>query len=151
MPDVEAQDPRSGLLTWAADQDEWIRWIVAEVIASGLGLGEGGLTEALGRLLAEKGLSDETFEPAPAMAEPSAGPGSAEPLELTMLSECAGVNALAPGQAIEFNPRMTLLYGENASGKSGTCASSRAWRHADQKSHCCPTSTALVKNPNRRT
>jgi len=29
------------------------------------------------------------------------------------------VNALAPDQEIEFNPRMTVLFGENASGKTG--------------------------------
>ena len=104
VPEEQAQDPRSGLVAWAADEDEWIRWIVAEVLASGATLGEGGLGEALRRLLAEKGLPDETFDPLPSMAEPTTGQDSAQPLTLTALAECAGINALASGQMIAFNP-----------------------------------------------
>lgn len=41
------------------------------------------------------------------------------PLVLTRLADVQGVNALAPGQVIEFNPAMTVVWGENATGKSG--------------------------------
>lgn len=30
-----------------------------------------------------------------------------------------GVNALVPGQSVEFNAGLTLLFGENAAGKTG--------------------------------
>lgn len=43
--------------------DEWVKWIVAEVVASGSPVGEPGIDEAYQRLLSEKGLGDKGFEP----------------------------------------------------------------------------------------
>jgi energy-coupling factor transporter ATP-binding protein EcfA2 len=40
-------------------------------------------------------------------------------LELVSLADISGVNALADGQALEFDPRLTLLFGQNGSGKTG--------------------------------
>lgn len=39
---------------------------------------------------------------------------SAEELCLVRLANVSGVNALAIGQEITFNPRLTVLFGENA-------------------------------------
>lgn len=40
-------------------------------------------------------------------------------VSLRSLTHHAGVNALASQQAIEFGPQLTVVYGENAAGKSG--------------------------------
>ncbi len=38
---------------------------------------------------------------------------------LSSITHHAGVNALAPEQTIEFGPGLTIIYGDNAAGKSG--------------------------------
>lgn len=38
---------------------------------------------------------------------------------LTKLGDLKNVNALAEGQTIDFNPKMTIVFGENACGKTG--------------------------------
>ncbi|MGC2718209.1 MAG: ATP-binding protein [Candidatus Acidiferrales bacterium] len=40
-------------------------------------------------------------------------------LFLTQLRDLKNVNALVEGQAIEFNPKLTIVFGENACGKTG--------------------------------
>jgi hypothetical protein len=110
---------RISLLRWAEPLDSWIRWIIDEVVATGRPLGDAGLDEAYRRLLAEKGLSEETFASPAAVGGGVASDSSSQALALRTLSDCSGVNALAPAQAITFNPKMTVLFGENASGKSG--------------------------------
>lgn len=40
-------------------------------------------------------------------------------IELTSLSDITGVNRLAKKQTINFAPNLTVIYGENATGKSG--------------------------------
>jgi len=40
-------------------------------------------------------------------------------LLLRRLERVEGVNALTENQTIEFNPKLTIIYGENGSGKSG--------------------------------
>jgi hypothetical protein len=44
---------------------------------------------------------------------------AAEELRLVRLAQLTGVNALASGQEIAFNPKLTVLLGENAAGKTG--------------------------------
>lgn len=40
-------------------------------------------------------------------------------LKLLSMSEIEGVNKLAPGQLLDFSNNITVIYGENATGKSG--------------------------------
>lgn len=74
-----------------------------------------------GLLLQEKQLCE--IEDGPALPDPvgnDGGPGEEEQeLRLCSLSGVANVNALAAGQSIDFNARMTVLYGENGAGKTG--------------------------------
>jgi len=122
MPDQPAQTPRSGiqiLIAWANEQDHWVRAIVSEVIAARRELPEQSIEAAYALLLAEKGLSDDpapNVSPLSAEASPAE---NAEDLRLVRLSGLAGVNALATGQEIAFNHRLTVLFGENAAGKTG--------------------------------
>jgi hypothetical protein len=114
--------PRNGLeiLTdWANSQDGWVRAVVGEVVATRRELPEPSVDAAYALFLAEKGLSDEAPRD---VAQLSAGANPADQgddLRLLRLADLSGVNALAPGQEIAFNPKMTVLFGENAAGKTG--------------------------------
>lgn len=47
-------------------------------------------------------------------------PDAAEQVSLRALTEVVGVNALISGQTLEFGSTgLTIVYGDNASGKSG--------------------------------
>jgi hypothetical protein len=67
----------------------------------------------------EKQLSPGEVPDVPLLGDDGTNGDAAEVLRLSKLRECEGVNALATGQEITFNPRMTVLFGENAAGKTG--------------------------------
>jgi hypothetical protein len=107
------------LVAWANQQDSWVRAIVSEVLASRRELSAEAVEQATDVYLAEKQLSEDEHTPTPLLGEQAAGEATSEALRLLELRECSGVNALAEHQAIAFNPSMTVLFGENAAGKSG--------------------------------
>lgn len=127
MADVEHQEaPRAPsttarqlLVDWANEQDGWVRRLVLEVLAAGKPAGGDVIRELYDGFLAEKGLKEE---PAPAVPpleyQEQLDPGSGEFI-FRKLEGVQGVNALASGQAIEFNPGLTILFGENGAGKTG--------------------------------
>jgi hypothetical protein len=41
------------------------------------------------------------------------------PVRLESVTHHSGVNALAPDQTVSFGPQLTIVYGQNAAGKSG--------------------------------
>ncbi|MCH8814036.1 MAG: AAA family ATPase [Chloroflexi bacterium] len=117
-----AGSPRSAcqhLIDWANQQDGWIKAIVGEIVATRLELSESSAKAARDIYLAEKQLVDRDVEDIPALGEGTSESADDAPLLLTALRECSGVNALAERQEILFNPRMTVLFGENATGKTG--------------------------------
>jgi hypothetical protein len=107
------------LVDWANSQDHWIRALVAEVIERRQQLGDDRINHFYDLLLREKELRDGGPVAVPALSAGAALTGQALPLTLTSLKHVENVNALTPNQEIEFNPRMTVLFGENASGKTG--------------------------------
>ncbi|MDA8398175.1 MAG: ATP-binding protein, partial [Actinomycetota bacterium] len=107
------------LVEWAIQQDGWVRAIVAEVLATRRPVPEQALANVRDRYLAEKQLAQGDHEPVPTLGDDGATGDATEPMSLTYLRGCDGVNALATGQDIEFNPRMTLFFGENGAGKTG--------------------------------
>jgi len=116
---VIVTDPRVSLAEWANSNDEWVRLIAAEVIASGAPLSESTITSAYQLFRQEKALDKRTIA---AVAPLSTEAGSVEataPLAITRLSEVQGVNALTPGAVIDPHEGLTILYGENGTGKTG--------------------------------
>ncbi|MBL8956861.1 MAG: AAA family ATPase [Myxococcaceae bacterium] len=101
---------RQRLIDWASAQEGWVRLLA----------GGASPEQAYAALLVEKGLAAGTPAEVPPLtdAEPR-GTTATEALVLTRLYDVRGVNALATGQRLDFHPRLTVLYGENASGKSG--------------------------------
>ncbi|MFF0991452.1 AAA family ATPase [Kocuria nitroreducens] len=116
---TESVDPRAMLANWANANDEWVRLLVSDVIDSGRPVGATMNDKAYQLFRQEKSL-DKRDLPAVAMLDIEARQDvSAPPLTLTRVSEVHGVNALVPGAVIEPHEGLTILYGENGSGKTG--------------------------------
>jgi AAA domain len=111
--------PQALLPRWANNNDGWVRRIVDDVLKSGTRPRDLDIYNYLKILLAEKNLSDEPFQTVPKIEE-GAIPGSrVEAVRLDSLEVGDGVNALKPGTKITFAPGVTVIFGENGSGKSG--------------------------------
>lgn len=119
---VEAKKITSGrtlLIDWANQQDHWLRAIVAEIIEFQTPLTEDQIEHFYNRLLVEKGL--ESGEPAHTtlLEDKDSVADSEQVLTLAQIRDVENVNCLAVGQQLTFNPRLTVVFGENAAGKSG--------------------------------
>lgn len=116
---VLAASARKLLVDWANDQDGWVRSIAGEVLSTRQAVSDPVLDATYITYLIEKGLAEGD----------AAAPGDIELDETTSaeaagftidkLEDIRGVNALAPGQSIIFNAGLTVLFGENGTGKTG--------------------------------
>src|ERR1035437_7713323 len=112
-------NPRSVLAKWANGSDEWVRHLVKQVLSTGRALGSEQLDHAY-QLLRQEKLLDKRELPAEPELEIAEAPVEAvEALRLTRISEVVGVNALAGGAVIEPHAGLTILFGENGTGKTG--------------------------------
>lgn len=116
---TELVDPRAQLGEWANANDEWVRLLVAEVIATGRPVGPATIENAYQLFRQEKALDKRELPSVPPLNIEARQDESAPPLSLTRLSEVHGVNALVPGAVIEPHEGLTILYGENGTGKTG--------------------------------
>ncbi|HEY8083524.1 MAG TPA: AAA family ATPase [Solirubrobacterales bacterium] len=107
------------LVEWANKQDGWIRQLVSEVLRSPEPLTETVLDAVFDAYLKEKGLADgEGAAIGPLELDQPTG-ASVASFVIDRLSAVSGVNALAEDQAVDFNANLTILFGENGSGKTG--------------------------------
>ena len=111
--------PRRALAAWANSQDGWACLVAQHVITTNAPLDDETLESCYGQLLAEKQLSDVSPESIDLIAVAEATSEDAPTIRLVKIADTAEVNRLVDGQEIEFNHRMTVIYGENASGKTG--------------------------------
>jgi AAA domain-containing protein len=107
------------LPTWANDQDGWCRTIAADVLKNRVQPSNLDVDRYLKLLLAEKKLSDTPFEPVPKIEEKELDANALETVRLDSIKVGDGINALKPGAQIDFAPGVTVIFGENGSGKSG--------------------------------
>lgn len=118
--DGNTSSPRDILIRWAEGQDAWVRLLVSAVLEAQGPVGDDVVGEAFETFLNETGLVDAIksveVPPLPAGQDCDA---SQESFSLLRLSDVAGVNALAQDQTIGFDPRLTVLFGQNGSGKTG--------------------------------
>lgn len=112
-------DPRALLADWANTSDEWVRLLVAEVLASGRAVGASTVEKAYKLFRQEKALDKRELPTVPKLDFDARQDESTPPLSLIRLSEVRGVNALVPGAIIEPHEGLTILYGENGTGKTG--------------------------------
>lgn len=111
--------PRRLLVDWANGQDAWVRQLAAEAILSRQAPSDALLDAAYSTFLAEKGLADEEAPDVPKLELAVADSVEEETLELVSLTNVEGVNALAADQELTFDPALTVLFGQNGSGKTG--------------------------------
>jgi len=104
---------------WANGQDGWVRAIVTDVLANRIQASNTDIDRYLKLLLAEKKLSAEQFEPVPQLEEKELDTAPLDPVKLDSLKIGDGINALKAGAQIDFAPGVTVIFGENGSGKSG--------------------------------
>jgi len=120
VPTGSSQAPaRQRLIDWANAQDLWVREIVRQILVSRQELPVAALESVYATLLTEKELSAEAPPPDFVLSLGTGETDSIEPLRLERLGDVERVNALTGGQEIRFNARLTVVFGENASGKSG--------------------------------
>lgn len=112
-------DPRTLLATWANDNDEWVRAIIGEVIQSGAQLTDVQVDSAYQLFRQEKGLDERVLDTVAPLATDAADEVATPPLSIIRVRDVQGVNALASGSVIEPHEGLTILYGENGTGKTG--------------------------------
>jgi hypothetical protein len=118
--DSSDANPKSMLVAWANQQDGWVRTAIGQVIESGRELSETQLSALVDQFLVEKGFDDQRkAEEIPPLPEPESDVSTEDVLELKQLAGIRGVNALAEDQVLEFDPSLTILFGQNGAGKTG--------------------------------
>lgn len=110
---------RSLLVNWANQQDHWLRAMVSEIFEGRSSLTADQIDYFYNLLLVEKGLAEGTHKPAAPLEDKDRSADAELPLCLASIKDVENVNALSSGQQITFNPRLTIIFGENAAGKSG--------------------------------
>lgn len=116
---VLAADPRNLLANWANGHDEWNRYVVRLVLGSGRRLSDADVAKAFQLFQEEKQFRPRTFPTEPLIATEISATERESGLTLTSIRNVVGVNALVPGSTIELNAGLTILFGENGTGKTG--------------------------------
>lgn len=110
--ETEVKKFANGLPFWAK--------FLAERILSGNDISDKDIDTSYSYLLEELKIKEETERPEIAVNFNISNARNYKPdLLLTKLEEVEGVNALVENQTIEFSTNLTIIYGENGSGKSG--------------------------------
>jgi energy-coupling factor transporter ATP-binding protein EcfA2 len=106
------------LLKWSADRPSWQRDALRRLVQNGE-LSDDDLHALTEICKSAHGLV-EAQDIAPLAKEhvPEAGSG-AVPVSLDSIFHHRGVNALAEDQTLKFSPKLTVVYGDNAAGKTG--------------------------------
>ena len=112
-------DPRGMLREWANSSDEWVRHIVSHVLTGGGPLGSDEKAASYELFRQEKAFDPRLLPTEELLATLEPEEEAIEPLTLTSLSAITGVNALVEGGAIEPHEGLTILFGENGTGKTG--------------------------------
>jgi hypothetical protein len=110
---------RSLLVGWANEQDSWVRHLVSEVVVRRKAMTDGQLDAIYHTFLREKALVSGDPVNVPKLSDNASLLDVSSGLFLTQLRDLKNVNALVEGQAIDFNPKLTIVFGENACGKTG--------------------------------
>lgn len=112
-------DPRGLLSEWANSSDEWVRYIVRQVLTGGGPLGSDEETQAYALFRQEKAFDTRKLPAEEPLATLEREDEAIEPLTLTSLSDVVGVNALVEDGAVQPHEGLTILFGENGTGKTG--------------------------------
>jgi hypothetical protein len=112
------QDVLAEVLEWSAKQPAWQRDALRRLFTAG-GLSGTDLEDLLDLCKAGHGLSNPRAVRSLAREHVAIKEAGAAPVALISVTHHTGVNALAPEQTVGFGPSLTIVYGQNAAGKSG--------------------------------
>lgn len=107
------------LSEWANASDEWVRYIVRHVLVGAGPLSSDEAAGAYSLFRQEKAFDGRELPAEEPLATLDAEDETIEPLTLTSMSQVVGVNALVEGGVIEPHAGLTILFGENGTGKTG--------------------------------
>ncbi|AZZ55896.1 AAA family ATPase [Rathayibacter iranicus] len=119
VEEKNVEDPRSTLARWANGKDEWVRFLVKSVLASGHAVDRSDVEYAYDLFRQAKGLEERTLPVEPDLAVETVVEEKVSPLVIRKLDKVSGVNALVSTSVIEPHDGLTILYGENGTGKTG--------------------------------
>ena len=117
--DANETSPISYLATWANEQDAWIRLVVKNILERRSPLDASAIDECFSHLLVEKRLSNDALDHVEMISTQPSPTSNAPALTLDAITRTRDINRLIPNQELAFNPHLTVVYGENASGKTG--------------------------------
>lgn len=104
------------LWDWTEDQGGWAKLLVQKAVDRESSLNQNEREEVFKYFLESIGLKKGL--PKLSFSKPSYTPTD-QHIELGSLSDVTGVNRLAKNQTIDFSPNITVIYGENGTGKTG--------------------------------
>jgi len=104
------------LWEWTKEYGSWAKLLVKKIINLEDSLSDEELVSVYDEFLNNVFPSDE--KPSVDIERPSLTFDTTN-LQLLSMSEIEGVNKLAPGQILDFSNNITVIYGANATGKSG--------------------------------
>ena len=113
-----ATDVLKEILQWSKLQPPWMQDALRRLFTAGP-LTASDFDELAEVCKTKHGLSSTSVSPLSAAHVPVAGGGPLNDVSVVNITHHNGVNALAPGQTVSFGPSLTVVYGENAAGKSG--------------------------------
>ena len=103
------------LATWVNSRADWQKAAVARFCRNET-LNDADMIEIADQLIGGR----HPVAPNIAAADIPGSTGAGDAVTLSAVSEVAGINALLPGQVLSFSTRgLTIIFGNNASGKSG--------------------------------
>lgn len=103
------------LANWINSRPDWQKAAVARFCKNET-LTDGDISEIADQVIT----GQHPVAPDVAAADIPGSTAAGDAVTLTEITDVAGVNALLPGQALSFDPSgLTLIFGNNASGKSG--------------------------------
>ena len=115
-----ACSPLGILVQWANEQEPWVRALVAAVLEKQGPVENSDIDKSFEILLRTNHLSDDAASvDEPLLAEDALSAAEDVPMAINRLRDVVGVNALAADQTVEFGDNLTILFGQNGSGKTG--------------------------------
>lgn len=104
------------LWEWTGNHADWSKLLISKIVATESSLSTADREPVFNYFL--QSINLHRGLPALTIAKPTYTP-TAKTIELDSLSAITGVNRLAKNQAVNFAKNITVIYGENGTGKTG--------------------------------
>lgn len=104
------------LWEWAESHGDWSKLLINKIVSTESNLQSAERETVFNYFL--QSISQHSGLPALTIAKPTYTPTSKQ-IELATLSDITGVNRLAKKQTVNFAKNITVIYGENGTGKTG--------------------------------